>query len=124
LLQDQTVVTEDALGFIVKTTLESKVPLFGFSPTLVQQGALGALVVNARDIGLQAGGLAKAILQGRSSTRLPLQEPVNPGLAINLHSADYFGLSPSKDVLSLATLVYGGPGAGAQRNNGATQLNP
>ncbi|TKS61405.1 MAG: hypothetical protein EWM72_00543 [Nitrospira sp.] len=114
LLQDQTVVTEDSLGFIVRTTLELKVPVFGFSPTLVQQGALGALVVKAEDIGRQAGDLAKAILRGRSPSRQPLQEPIHPQLAINLNSAEYFGLSPSRDVLRLATLRYGGPGAVAQ----------
>jgi putative ABC transport system substrate-binding protein len=114
LLQDQTVVTHDSLEFILRTTLDSKVPVFGFSPTLVQQGALGALVINARDIGRQAGALASAMLRDRVPTRQPLQEPTHPELAINLNTADYFGLSPSRDVLRLATLLYGGPGAVAQ----------
>lgn len=123
LMQDQTVVTQDSLGFLVRTTLEAKVPMFGFSPTMVQQGALGALVVNARDIGLQAGNLASAILRDRFKSHQPLREPSHPQLAINLNSADYLGLSPSKDVLRLATLRYGGPGAVAQIE-GATPLIP
>ncbi|MBX3304115.1 MAG: ABC transporter substrate-binding protein [Nitrospira sp.] len=115
LLQDQTVITEDSMDFIVQTTLETKVPMFGFSPTLVQQGALGALVINARDIGRQAGHLATALLQGGSPSRQPLQDPAQPQLALNLNSAEYFGLGPSKEILRLATLLYGGPGAVAQR---------
>ncbi len=115
LLQDQTVITEDSMEFIVQTTLEAKVPMFGFSPTLVQQGALGALVINARDIGRQAGDLARAILRGGSPSRQPLQDPARPQLALNLNAAEYFGLGPSKEVLRLATVLYGGPGAVAQR---------
>ena len=115
LLQDQTVITEDSMEFIIQATLEAKVPMFGFSPTLVQQGALGALVVNAKDMGRQAGDLATAILKGRSPSRHPPQDPTRPQLAINLNSAEYFGLIPSKEILRLATLLYGGPGAVAQQ---------
>ena len=115
LLQDQTVITEDSMEFIVQATLEAKVPMFGFSPTLVQQGALGALVINTRDIGRQAGDLARAILRGGSPSPQPLQDPARPQLALNLNAAEYFGLGPSKEVLRLATVLYGGPGAVAQR---------
>lgn len=115
LLQDRTVITEDSMEFIVQATLEARVPMFGFSPTLVQQGALGALVVNAKDIGRQAGDLATAILKGGSPSRHPSQDPGRPQLALNLNSAEYFGLAPSKEVLRLATLLYGGPGAVAQQ---------
>jgi putative ABC transport system substrate-binding protein len=103
------------MEFIVQATLKAKVPLFGFSPTLVQQGALGALVINAKDIGRQAGDLATAILKGGSPSRHPPQDPAHPQLALNLNSAEYFGLGPSKDILRVATLLYGGPGPVAQR---------
>lgn len=115
LLQDQTVITETSMDFIVQATLEAKVPMFGFSPTLVQQGALGALVIKARDIGWQAGHLATAILQGGSPSKQPLQDPAQPRLALNLNSAEYFGLGPSKEILRLATLLFGGSGAVAQQ---------
>lgn len=115
LLQDRTIITEGSMEFIVQATLEAKVPMFGFSPTLVQQGALGALVINAKDIGRQAGDLATAILRGGSPSWHPPQDPARPQLALNLNSAEYFGLAPSKEVLRLATLLYGGPGAVAQQ---------
>jgi putative ABC transport system substrate-binding protein len=115
LLQDQTIITEDSMDFIVQATLDAKVPMFGFSPTLVQQGMLGALVVKARDIGRQAGDLAGTILQGNPPSQQPLQDPAHPLLALNINSAEYFGLGPSKEVLLLATLRYGGPGAVAQQ---------
>jgi len=115
LLQDRTIITEGSMEFIVQATLEAKVPMFGFSPTLVQQGALGALVINAHDIGRQTGNLATAILQGGSPSRHPPQDPAHPQLALNLNSAEYFGLGPSKEILRVATLLYGGPGPLAQR---------
>lgn len=116
LLPDQTVVNEESVEFVLKATLDAKVPLFGFSPTLVQQGAVGALVVNARDTGRQAGGLATRILRGSSPSQQPPQAPAHPQLALNLSSAEYFGLGPSKEVLRLATLLYGGPGAVVQQD--------
>jgi putative tryptophan/tyrosine transport system substrate-binding protein len=115
LLQDQTIITEGSMEFIVQATLEAKVPMFGFSPTLVQQGALGALVINAKDIGRQAGDLATAILKGGSPSRHPPQDPAHAQLALNLNSAGYFGLGPSKEILRVTTLLYGGPGPVAQR---------
>jgi putative ABC transport system substrate-binding protein len=116
LLQDPTVVSDDSIDFLIKTTLDAKVPLFGFSPTLVQQGAVGALIVKARDIGRQAGDIATTILQGSAPSRHPLQDPAHPQLALNLNSAEYFGLGPSKEILRLATILYGGPGAVVQRD--------
>lgn len=121
LLQDQTVVTQDSLDFILRTTLEAKVPVFGFSPTLVQQGALGALVIDSRDIGRQAGALAAALLRDGGQPQQPLQDPLRPQLAVNLKTAEYLGLHPSREVLRLATLLYGGQGGVAERE-GATPL--
>lgn len=123
LLQDKTVVTHETLGFILRTTLESKVPVFGFSPTLVQQGALGALVVDAKRIGQQAGTLARAILRDRNILHQLLEDPVHPQLAINLASAEYFGMRPTRDILRLATVLYGSPGAVAH-GEGALPLIP
>jgi putative ABC transport system substrate-binding protein len=120
LLQDQTVVTQDSLDFILRTTLEAKVPVFGFSPTLVQQGALGALVIDSRDIGRQAGALASALLRDSGQFRQPLQDPLRPQLAVNLKTAEYLGLNPSREVLRLATLLYGGQGGGLVQREGAT----
>ncbi len=116
LLQDPTIVTGDSVDFLIKATLDAKVPLFGFSPTLVQQGAVGALVVNARDIGRQAGDLATTILRGSVPPQHQLQDPAHPQLALNLKSTEYFGFGPSKEVLRLATLLYGGPGAVVERD--------
>src|SRR5689334_8773928 len=80
LIQDQTVVSESAIPFFLESTLEAKIPMFTFSLSLVQQGALGALVLDPRTMGQQAARIALArlkeptvsagILLDRKSTRL------------------------------------------------------
>ncbi|MBI5855212.1 MAG: ABC transporter substrate-binding protein [Nitrospirae bacterium] len=107
LIQDQTVVTESSIPFLLQTTLDAKVPLIAFSSTLVQQGALGGLVVNAWEVGQQAGRVTGAKLRGDSVPGRPLIEPERAQLALNLHTAEYLGLTPSADVLRLATVLYG-----------------
>lgn len=115
LIQDQSLITESAIPFFLESTLEAKVPLFTFSATLVQQGALGALVMDAWAVGQQAARLALLRLKGSSVSVHSLQAPEHPQLALNLNSAEYLGLAPSTEVVRLAEHLFGGPGAMAKR---------
>lgn len=114
LIPDQTVVTDSSIPFLLQSSLDAKVPLITFSSTLVQQGALGGLVVNAWDVGQQAGRLAGTKLRGDRPAGGSLVEPESAQLALNLHTAEYLGLSPSPEAIKLATVLYG-PGAFAQK---------
>lgn len=115
LIQDQSLITESAIPFFLESTLEAKVPLFTFSSTLVQQGALGALVMDAWSVGQQAARLALLRLKDSSAPVHAIQVPEHPQLALNLNSAQYFGLTPTPDVIRLAGHLFGGPGAMAKR---------
>jgi len=115
LIQDQTVVSESAIPFFLESTLDAKVPLFTFSSTLVQQGALGALVLDPWTVGQQAAHIARARLNGNHASAGLLQTPDRPQLALNLNSAEHLGLALPPELIRLAGHLFGGPGALAQK---------
>ena len=59
LLPDSTVLNEDSLKFILGTAIDSSLPVIGFSPDIVRNGALFGLFVRYQDMGHQAGLLAE-----------------------------------------------------------------
>lgn len=124
LIQDQTVISEAAIPFYLESTLDAKVPLFTFSSTLVQQGALGALVVDAWAVGQQAARIAQARLKEPTTATNSMQAPEHPQLAVNLSAADYLGMPPSPETLRLARQRFGGPGAMAKNPSSASDLIP
>jgi putative ABC transport system substrate-binding protein len=115
LIQDQTVISESAIPFYLESTLEAKVPLFTFSSTLVQQGALGALVVDAWTVGQQAARIAQARLKEPNTVTSSMRAPEQPQLAVNVSSAEYLGLPLSPETMRLAHQRFGGPGAIARK---------
>jgi len=124
LIQDQTVISESAIPFYLESTLDAKVPLFTFSSTLVQQGALGALVVDAWTVGQQAARIAQSRLKEPNNATSSIQAPEYPQLAVNLSSAEYLGLPPSPETMRLAHQRFGGPGAMAKKPGSPSDLIP
>ena len=110
LIQDPTVVSESAIPFFLESTLEAKIPVFTFSSTLVQQGALGALVIDPRSVGQQAARIALLRLKESSASAGLLQAPEHPQLALNVNSAEYLGLALTPELTRLAGRLFGGPG--------------
>ncbi len=110
LIQDPTVVTDLSATFLLQASLDAKVPVFTFSSTLVQQGALGALVVQAGEVGQPAAYLSSQMLRGQSIPAANLIEPERPQLTLNLHTAQYLGVTVSQDTLRTASVLFG-PGA-------------
>lgn len=115
LIQDQTVITEQAVRFILQTTLDAKVPVFTFSTTLVQQGAFGALVVDATDAGRQAGHIGKRLLRKEPIKGPRFVPPEKTEMALNLNVAAYLGLKPSDQVVRSAGKIFSGPGSFAKQ---------
>lgn len=124
LIQDQTVISESAIPFYLESTLDAKVPLFTFSSTLVQQGALGALVVDAWTVGQQAARIAQSRLKDPNTAMSSMQAPEHPQLALNVSAAEYLGLPPSPETMRLAHQRFGGLGAMAQKPGHASDLIP
>lgn len=115
LVQDQTVITEQSVKFILETTLDAKVPVFAFSTTLVQHGAFGALVVEATDAGRQAGHIGKRLLQKEPVKGPRFVPPEKTELAVNLNVASYLGLTPPDQVVRAAGKIFSGPGSFAKQ---------
>ena len=112
LLPDQMVITEEFLPFLLGSTLDAKIPLFGFSSTLVQRGAL---VIDPLEAGRQAGRLATALLRTPSNTVMRLVPPDRTHLALNLNTADFLGIRPPPDIIYTASHLFGGLGVFAAK---------
>jgi putative tryptophan/tyrosine transport system substrate-binding protein len=104
-----------AVRFILQTTLDAKVPVFTFSTTLVQQGAFGALVVDATDAGRQAGHIGKRLLRKEPIKGPRFVPPEKTEMALNLNVAAYLGLKPSDQVVRSAGKIFSGPGSFAKQ---------
>lgn len=116
-LPDHTVVTDESLPFLLESTFDAKIPLFGFSSTFVQRGALGALVIDPLDAGAQAAHLAAAILRNPAAGGTRMVPPAHPQLVLNLNTAEYLGLTLAQDLVRMASRLYGGPGAVASQDH-------
>jgi putative ABC transport system substrate-binding protein len=116
-LPDHTVITDESLPFLLESTFDAKIPLFGFSFTMVQRGALGAVVIEPLDAGAQAAQLAAAILRDPATGGLRMVQPDRPKLVLNLNTAEHLGLTIAPDLVRMASRLYGGPGAFASQGN-------
>lgn len=106
LVPDSTVLTQESLRFLLDSTLERNVPVFGFSPEFVRSGALLSLSVMYKDSGQQAGQLAGRILRGQVS--FP-QKPLGPEkvtTALNFKTARFLGIPIPEDIERLADIRY------------------
>lgn len=91
---DSTVFASDrANEFLLRKTLEYRLPFMGLSPPFVKAGALLALSVDYADVGAQCGEQAAHILGGRPPTSLPITTPRKVTLYLNLNVAKAIGVA-------------------------------
>lgn len=110
IVQDQVVVSEATIPVLLESSQSAKVPIFTFSTTLVQQGALGALVLDPWSVGQQAARLSLARLRDSSAFAGSIEAPEHSQWALNLKSAAGFGLSLSSDIIRMAGHIFSGSG--------------
>ncbi len=122
LIQDQVVVSESAIPFFLESTLSAKVPMFTFSSTLVQQGAVGALVLDPWAVGQQAARISLVRLKDADASAGLIEAPEHPQWALNVRSAEYFNLTLSPELIRFAGHVFSGSGAMAQKPNSSDLL--
>ena len=114
LIQDQVVVSESAVPFFLESSLKAKVPIFTFSSALVQQGAVGALVLDPWAVGQQAARLSLARLLHAGTSAGTIEAPEHSQWALNVKSAGRFGIALSPERIRLAGQVFSGEGPRAQ----------
>lgn len=105
-LPDATVFSRETASYIILQTLRHRVPLMGFSQNSVKAGALVALYCDFQDVGLQAGLMARDILEGKRPASGESVPPRKALLAINLRVADVIGLTIPADVRKRANSIY------------------
>jgi putative ABC transport system substrate-binding protein len=110
LLPDSTVLTVDSLQFLMNSSLEAAVPVFGFSPDLVKSGALVGLSVHYPDLGRQAASLARTLLANRPNNQqapsLGFAPPDRLRLSLNLKTAKFLGINVPPDIVGKADELY------------------
>lgn len=114
LIRDPTLVTEEAVRFFVEEALRHHVPVFTYSPDIAHIGALASMSVSPADLGRQAAEIGRAILAGEPLTLGRTADPEDTLITLNLHTANYLGLSVSKEALRLATTLIGSSSGIAQ----------
>jgi putative ABC transport system substrate-binding protein len=99
LLPDTRVVNKDVFTYLLRTTLDRGIPLFGFLEGFTQAGALASISPDYRDIGMRAGDLAAQIL---SRGVVPPKSYSLGALSINLKTAQRLGIEIDDRVKSSA----------------------
>eukprot|EP01032_Pedospumella_encystans_P026470 gene26469-29906_t len=88
---DPQVYNSATISNILLATYRARVPVVAFSPAYVKAGALLALYSTPRQIGVQAGALARGVLQGGPVPAS--QYPQEFSVAVNEHVARSLGLT-------------------------------
>lgn len=101
MLPDTAVVTPETAEFLLLFSLENKIPILAFSEKYAEKGALMALDIDPFDIGKQAGEAAAKILSGTPPNKIPVENPRNVILVINLKVAGKMGTEINRDVMNL-----------------------
>ncbi|HUT74538.1 MAG TPA: ABC transporter substrate-binding protein [Armatimonadota bacterium] len=103
---DTTVYSPQSAKYVLLFAVRNGLPVAGFSPNLVQAGALLALYPDYTDIGRQAGYLALRIISGEAPGRIPVVGPRKSLLALNLSVARALGLTVPETLRRSADKVF------------------
>ena len=107
LLPDPTLVSVEIFNFLLVSTLERKIALFGFFADFTRRGALASVAPDYTEIGRQAAKLAAELAAKPAAARSPLPpSQASPGsLSLNAKTARQLGLDLSDDAQSAAKQV-------------------
>lgn len=95
---DPQVYNSSTISNILLATYRARVPVMAFSPAYVKAGALLAVYSTPRQIGVQAGAMARTVLQGGAVPAS--QYPLEFSVALNEHVARSLGMSLDEAVLN------------------------
>lgn len=100
MLPDTTVVTPETVEFIFLYSLENRMPVLTFSEKYIEMGALMSISADPFDMGRQAGGLARKIIDDEYVGNTPLSP--KPAIAINKEVAKKLGIRISSESVDRA----------------------
>jgi len=102
---DHTVYTPQSTRHIVLQTLRNRIPMMGFSQSLVEAGGLFTLDFDFKDIGRQAGEIASRVLIGTRPGQIPVSTPGVIYFKYNEKTALQIGTVIPDDLLAVAKEV-------------------
>lgn len=88
---DNTVIS--ALESIIKIGTHNKIPVFGSDVDIVDRGAVAAYGVDWKISGIALAKIVTSILKGTPVNEIPIQDPQDLRLYINLKAAELMGVS-------------------------------
>jgi putative tryptophan/tyrosine transport system substrate-binding protein len=93
MLPDPTVVTTDAVDYLLVTTQQSGVPIVTFAEKYIEMGAMISLELDSFDLGKQGGEIANRILGGGKVTDIPYTEVRKSVTRVNRKIAAKLGIN-------------------------------
>jgi putative ABC transport system substrate-binding protein len=106
ILPDLTVLAPEIVQYMLLLSFRNRLPVLGLSENQARMGALlGLSFASGRDIGAQAGELAREILSGRDVTEVPITAARKLKLTVNLKTAGKLGLQIPREILDRADVV-------------------
>jgi putative ABC transport system substrate-binding protein len=105
-IPDELIYTPPSTKHILLESFRSKLPVMGFSPSFVQSGALFALIVDHKFVGVQAGGLVIKVLHGIKPGMIPVTMPEAPYLYLNRNTAEKLRIDIPAEYYTVAKEVY------------------
>jgi putative ABC transport system substrate-binding protein len=108
LLPDTHLITAEMFSFLLVTTLERQIALFGFLDSFTQAGALASVAPDYKESGRRAARLALELAAKPADARVPVPPPLpSPGaLTVNMKTAKRLGIDIPAGVLGKARQVY------------------
>lgn len=106
IIPDSTVVSRESVNFILRQSVEHRIPVMVFSEPMVRAGGLVCFAAENREIGRQTGELALRVLRSGRKPLPPVEPPRGPRLVVNLKAAQAMGIEIPREVLSEARHVF------------------
>lgn len=100
---DNTVIL--ALESIADLMKRKKIPYFTNSSTDIEKGVFVSIGADYREVGVETGRIAEAVIKGRKPVDIPIKEYVPEEININVSLADLYGISVSEEFLNKCTKV-------------------
>lgn len=96
-IRDPTIISEESFQYVLKTTIDHRIPIFTFSSLMVERGALLSFSPNYLSVGITAGKLVREILRGKPLSEIDPPYPEGE-IAVNLATANTLGIRVPAEV--------------------------
>ncbi len=94
-----------AMAPAIKLATAQRLPSFSFSRPFVAEGGLLSYSASVREVGRRVAFMVDRILKGDKPAHIPMEQPANFDLLINLRTARALGLKVPASLLALADEV-------------------